>query len=106
MSNRFVIISTRQDIVLPLMWPIKSEDGKREINAIPLKKNTNVIISILNANRSTRIWGPDAEEWKPERWLKPLPESVSKAHLPGVYASMFVLAYFLENGETDNSLIG
>jgi len=80
--------TTRKDIVMPLLWPIKSVDGKTEIREIPLKKNTNVLISVLNANRSKAIWGEDAEEWKPERWLKPLPESVAKAHLPGVYASM------------------
>ncbi|KAH8114788.1 cytochrome P450 [Phellopilus nigrolimitatus] len=80
--------TTRKDIVLPLLWPIKSADGKTEIKEIPLKKNTNVVISVLGANRSKRIWGEDAEEWKPERWLKPLPDSVSKAHLPGIYASM------------------
>lgn len=67
---------------------MKSVDGKREVTSIPLKKDTNVIISIINANRSKEIWGPDAEEWKPERWLSPLPDSVAKAHLPGVYASM------------------
>ena len=82
--------SVREDVVLPLAWPIKSANGQREIDAIPLKKNTNIIISILNANRSTRIWGPDADEWKPERWLSPLPESVAKAHLPSVYSSMYV----------------
>jgi hypothetical protein len=80
--------STCEDIVLPLAWPVKSADGKREITSIPLQKGTDVIVSIYNANRSTRIWGPDAEEWKPERWLSPLPESVAKAHVPGVYASM------------------
>lgn len=73
------------------MWPVKSQDGKHEITSIPLKKDTDIVISILNANRSTRIWGPDAEEWKPERWLSPMPESISKAHLPGVYASMYAL---------------
>jgi len=83
-----VVRTTRRDIVLPLLWPIKSADGKSTITEVPVKNNTNVIISILGANRSTEIWGPDAEEWKPERWLKPLPESVSKAHMPGVYASM------------------
>lgn len=73
---------------MPLLWPIKSADGKSTIKEVPIKKNTNVIMSILGANRNTEIWGPDAEEWKPERWLKPLPESVSKAHMPGIYASM------------------
>lgn len=79
---------TRKDVVLPLLWPIKSADGKCEITEIPLKKNTNVIVSIIGANRSKTIWGEDADQWKPERWLKPLPETVSKAHLPGVYSQM------------------
>ncbi|KLO13021.1 cytochrome P450 [Schizopora paradoxa] len=78
----------RKDISLPLMWPITSADGKSAISEVPVKKNTNVIMSILGANLHKEIWGPDAEEWKPERWLEPLPESVGKAHMPGVYASM------------------
>ncbi|KAH8109751.1 cytochrome P450 [Phellopilus nigrolimitatus] len=80
--------TTRKDVVMPLLWPIKSADGESEIKEIPLKKNTDVIISIIGANRSKKIWGEDAEAWKPERWLQPLPESVAKARLPGVYASM------------------
>lgn len=64
-------------------------DGKTEIAQILVPKNTDVIISILGANLSKAIWGEDAEEWKPERWLKPLPESVAAAHLPGVYSSTY-----------------
>jgi cytochrome P450 len=59
-----------------------------------MKRGTHVYVSILNANRSTRIWGPDADEWKPERWLIPLPESVTKEKLPGVYASMYVVLIY------------
>ncbi|KAL5476867.1 hypothetical protein ACEPAI_3053 [Sanghuangporus weigelae] len=83
-----VIRTTRKDVILPLAWPILSADGKIEITEIPIKKNTNVIVSIIGSNRSKIIWGEDAEEWKPERWLNPLPESVAKAHMPGVYSSM------------------
>ena len=83
-----MLLGTRKDVLLPLAWPILSSDGNTEITEIPIKKNTNVIISIIGSNRSKRIWGEDAEEWKPERWLKPLPESVAKAHMPGVYSSM------------------
>lgn len=82
------------------MWPVKSSDGKTEITSIPLKKDTNVFISILNANRSKQIWGPDADKWKPERWLSPLPDSVVKARLPGVYASMYVLNILTREGGT------
>ncbi|KAH8114780.1 cytochrome P450 [Phellopilus nigrolimitatus] len=79
---------TKKETVLPLAWPLMSSDGEAEISQIPLKKNTTVIISILGANRSKAIWGDDAEEWKPERWVGRSPESVAKARLPGVYSQM------------------
>lgn len=79
--------STREDTVLPLLWPIKSTDGN-EIKEIPIKKGSTINISIIGANRSKAIWGEDSEEWKPGRWLKPLPKSVEQAHLPGVYSQM------------------
>lgn len=87
-SSQLGSFSTRKDVVLPLLWPIKSADGKSEISEIPIKNNTNIIISIIGANREKRVWGEDADQWKPDRWLNPLPESVSKAHLPGVYSQM------------------
>jgi cytochrome P450 len=49
-------------------------------------KNTKVFVHIHNLNRDPSIWGPDAAEWKPERWLEPLPESVREAHIQGVYS--------------------
>ena len=79
--------STRQDVVLPLSTPIKGLDG-REITEIPIPRNTNVIVGILASNRNPEIWGPDSYEWKPERWLTPLPESVSEAHIPGIYSNL------------------
>ena len=80
---------------MPLMWPIKGVDGT-DINEIAVPKDTDVIISVFGANRDKRIWGPDAEEWKPERWLQPLPQSVADAHMPGVYASMSELSFLGE----------
>lgn len=85
---------TRKDVVLPLLWPIKSVDGKSEIREIPLRKNTNVVISIFNANRSEEIWGEDANEWKPERWIGKSPDEVANVRLPGVYSSMWVSAFW------------
>ena len=72
---------------MPLSKPIRGVDGTM-IHEILVPKDTAVVIGILSSNRSKAIWGEDAEEWKPERWLKPLPESVAEAHLPGVYSSM------------------
>ena len=83
-----LVPSTTKDVVLPLMWPIKSADGKSEIHEIPLRKNTDVVISIHNANRCKAVWGEDAYEWKPERWLSSLPDAVVNSRIPGVYANL------------------
>jgi len=55
---------------------------------ILIPNGTNVTVSIFGINRDPAIWGEDAAEWKPERWLSPLPSSVSDAHVPGVFGNM------------------
>ncbi|KAI9440829.1 cytochrome P450 [Lactarius indigo] len=81
-----VMRTARNDVVLPLSSPIHDVDG-REMHEIFVPKNTNLFIQIYNLNRDPSIWGPDATEWKPERWLAPLPESVANANIQGVYAN-------------------
>ena len=78
--------STRNDIILPLSSAIHDVDG-REIHEIFVPTNTNLYIQIYNLNRDPSVWGPDAAEWKPERWLAPLPEGV--ANIQSVYANMW-----------------
>ncbi|KAI0723656.1 cytochrome P450 [Fomitopsis betulina] len=78
---------TREDIVMPLSAPIRGVDGTL-ISEVPVPKGTYVHIAILASNRNPQLWGPDAGEWKPERWLNPLPETVKEAHIPGVYSNL------------------
>ncbi|KAJ3890870.1 cytochrome P450 [Lentinula edodes] len=59
-----------------------------EIREISVPRGTNVVISMYNANKNEELWGPDANEWKPERWLSPLPEAVIHAHVPGIYSHL------------------
>ena len=80
--------------MMPLSNPIKGLDGK-EINEILIPKNTNVIMSIIEANRNVEIWGLDYLEWTPERWLSPLPSSVTDAGMPGIYSHMWVVIFFI-----------
>lgn len=80
-------LRTTKDVVMPLSTPIRGRDGTM-INEIPVPKGTGVVVGILACNRSPAIWGPDAHEWKPERFLKPLPESVGEAHVPGIYSNL------------------
>ncbi|PSR73438.1 hypothetical protein PHLCEN_2v10730 [Hermanssonia centrifuga] len=78
---------THQDVVMPLSEPIRGIDGTL-IKEIPIPRNTYVIVSIRGCNRNNAIWGEDACEWKPERWLSPLPDTVVKAKIPGVYSHL------------------
>ncbi|PAV21767.1 cytochrome P450 [Pyrrhoderma noxium] len=87
-----VIREALKDTVIPLQFPIRSRDGSSEIDEVFVPKGTEIYISILAANRSKRIWGEDAEEWKPSRWLEALPKSISDAHVPGVYSPMMTFA--------------
>ena len=80
--------------MMPLSNSIKGLDGK-EINEILIPKNTNVIMSIIEANRNVEIWGLDCLEWTPERWLSPLPSSVTDAGMPGIYSHMWVVIFFI-----------
>ncbi|KAI0262732.1 cytochrome P450 [Gloeopeniophorella convolvens] len=77
---------TRGAAVLPLSTPIHDTEG-REINELFIPDDTTVYIQISNLNRDPLVWGPDAAEWKPERWLSPLPESVAEARIQGVYSN-------------------
>ena len=72
---------------MPLSAPIRGVDGKL-IYEIPVPKNTIITVGIRESNRNKAIWGDDASEWKPERWLSPLPGSVAEAHIPGVYSNL------------------
>ena len=80
---------TRQDVVLPLAQPVRGVDGEM-IHEIFVPKDTSIGVGLLASNRNKAIWGEDAEEWKPERWLSPLPDSVGEAHVPGIYSNLYV----------------
>ncbi|PIL23231.1 cytochrome P450 [Ganoderma sinense ZZ0214-1] len=82
-----VFRETRQDVILPLAQPVRGVDGKL-MHEIFVPKDTSISVGLLASNRNKAIWGEDAEEWKPDRWLSPLPESVGDAHVPGIYSNL------------------
>ncbi|KAJ6513336.1 cytochrome P450 [Mycena sanguinolenta] len=78
---------TRKDVVLTTSTPVTTLDGSTTTE-IPIPAETNIIVSFLGSNRNPDIWGSDVLEWKPERWLSPLPQSVADAHVPGIYSNL------------------
>ncbi|KAI0366467.1 cytochrome P450 [Pilatotrama ljubarskyi] len=78
---------TRADGVLPLSKPIRGKDGTM-IDCILVPEGTLVFIPIQASNVNPDIWGADARTWRPERWLEPLPETLTEAKIPGVYANL------------------
>ncbi|TBU28038.1 cytochrome P450 [Dichomitus squalens] len=78
---------TREDVVLPLSEPVRGRDGAL-MTEIPIPKNTTVLVGVLSSNTRQALWGEDAYEWKPERWLSKLPDAVLDAKIPGVYSNL------------------
>ncbi|KAI0628829.1 cytochrome P450 [Trametes polyzona] len=77
----------RKDAMLPLSEPIRGIDGQL-MHAIPVTKGMRIFTDVVASNCNKALWGPDADEWKPERWLNPLPRALEDAHIPGVYSHL------------------
>ncbi|KAF8523309.1 cytochrome P450, partial [Hysterangium stoloniferum] len=85
----------RKDTTLPLQYPIRTVTGK-ETTSLPLHANTNIIISIIASNHNKKVWGEDASEWRPERWvisnqefdMNNLSDSKDNVKYPGVYSTI------------------
>ncbi|THG96245.1 hypothetical protein EW026_g5553 [Hermanssonia centrifuga] len=91
MPLNFIVRETVGDSVLPLHQPITAIDGT-PIHEIAVPKGTMVLVALAACNRSRAVWGEDALEWKPERWLSALPETVGKARVPGVYSNLMTFS--------------
>jgi len=73
-----------KDDVLPLTRPIVGVSGK-VYNELPVPAGTLVFISIAGYNLNKDLWGPDAYEFRPERWL----DTNEKPETPfGVYGNL------------------
>ncbi|KAI0031071.1 cytochrome P450 [Vararia minispora EC-137] len=61
--------TNRSDDVLPLSEPIRGTDGKMR-DQIAVSAGTVVVVDIASSNRRKDVWGDDADDFRPERWLK------------------------------------
>ncbi|KIJ31170.1 hypothetical protein M422DRAFT_267252 [Sphaerobolus stellatus SS14] len=58
-----------RDDVIPLSTPQKTKTGEM-VTSVPISKGQQVTISFLAYNRLPEVWGPDADQWRPERFLE------------------------------------
>ncbi|GBE84055.1 Docosahexaenoic acid omega-hydroxylase CYP4F3 [Sparassis crispa] len=77
----------RKDMMLPLSEPIRGINGQM-MSEIPVPEGTKVFVGVVGSNLNKALWGEDALEWKPERWLSPLPNAVTEARIPGVFSNL------------------
>ncbi|OCH84539.1 cytochrome P450 monooxygenase [Obba rivulosa] len=87
---------TRKDAIMPLSEPIRGVDGAI-MSEIHVPKGTVIQIGVHGSNWNKALWGEDALEWKPERWLAPLPAALEEARIPGVYSHLMT---FLGGGRS------
>lgn len=73
------VAKTSADV--PLSKPYPTRDGRGTFNSIHIPAGREVIIPITLINIDDEIWGPDAAEFVPERWLD-LPPAPRQNGLP------------------------
>ncbi|KAF9470834.1 cytochrome P450 [Pholiota conissans] len=56
------------DAILPLSIPIVTLSGKT-LTEVKMKRGRTVVISMTGYNRLSSVWGDDADEFNPYRWL-------------------------------------
>jgi cytochrome P450 len=74
-----------EDNVMPLSSPVTGVDGTI-MDTINVPKGTLCYIAIGASNHDKQVWGEDALEFRPERWVNGKAESVT-TKLCGVYGN-------------------
>ncbi|KAK0186093.1 cytochrome P450 [Armillaria mellea] len=77
-----------QDDVLPLAEPIATSDGQL-CSEIPISKGQTIFASVYTYNRLPSVWGDDAAEWNPRRFLE---DRGIKQESLGVYANVMTFS--------------
>ncbi|KZT54870.1 cytochrome P450 [Calocera cornea HHB12733] len=86
-ANYGLFKATKGDAI-PLSVPIETTDHQT-ITSIPVMAGQRVVLSFDGFNRSEVVWGKDANEFRPERWLANSVSEVPDQHqCGGVYGNL------------------
>ncbi|KAG7085443.1 hypothetical protein E1B28_003004 [Marasmius oreades] len=81
---RRTAVKERTLLYSPVSRERATEDHSTASVTVPV--GTTLFVGIAAANRLESIWGADAKEWRPERWLSNERKSEPTVRLPGIYA--------------------
>ena len=89
-----MMLTASKDSVMPLSQPVElsSRQGGL-VNSLFLPAGTNVNVGFGECNLRSDIWGDDARDWRPQRWLNGPPQTVKDAKIPGVSPSMHLMTF-------------
>ncbi|KAI0329990.1 cytochrome P450 [Cubamyces sp. BRFM 1775] len=73
-----------KDGIIPVSEPFTDRDGQVQ-DSIKISQGDGIDIPIISLNRSKKLWGEDALEFRPERWDNP-PEAITG--IPGVWSNL------------------
>ncbi|KAG8928188.1 hypothetical protein FRC02_007264 [Tulasnella sp. 418] len=76
-----------KDDTIPLSTPYVDKQGVTR-HEVKIDKGTTVYFSIISMHRDKSVWGEDAMEFKPERWLKGEETQQRSTDVPGVFAGL------------------
>ncbi|KLO13380.1 cytochrome P450 [Schizopora paradoxa] len=77
-----------KDDVITLGEPVIDKNGKL-ISEVRVRKGDQIFIPITAINRMSSLWGPDAQEFNPDRW-KDVPEPATS--IPSIFSN--ILTFF------------
>ncbi|KIK60888.1 hypothetical protein GYMLUDRAFT_244041 [Collybiopsis luxurians FD-317 M1] len=84
-TNPLMSRTSVEDDILPLSKPITTTTGEL-LQELLVPKGTTVLASVAAYNRNTDVFGEDASEFNPDRWLEP--GHIASGVSFGVYANL------------------
>ncbi|KAK7024333.1 hypothetical protein VNI00_016369 [Paramarasmius palmivorus] len=78
------------DDLIPLATPVVSPNTGETITHVPVQKGQRIILDFASYNRLRDVWGEDAYEWNPSRFLDP--NSKRTQYNVGMYSNILTFS--------------
>ncbi|KIY63307.1 cytochrome P450 [Cylindrobasidium torrendii FP15055 ss-10] len=90
-NGHMMLRTPDRDDVIPLATPVLTIDGNLT-SSVSVRKGQTVCISTLSYQLNKSIWGDDAEQWNPRRFLDQKLDGNDEESKIGVYANLLAFS--------------